>query len=124
MSPGDRRPIGVFDSGIGGLSVLAALRAELPAEDFVYFADTGHAPYGERGADYVVERTRAVAAGLIEGERIKLKLVPLGRVWREAGRDGKALAAVALYEGLRREGRIGEGPREVEGEPEEVAKGG
>lgn len=59
-----------------------------------------------------------------EGERIKLKLVPLGRVWREAGRDGKALAAVALYEGLRREGRIGEGPREVEGEPEEVAKGG
>ena len=59
-----------------------------------------------------------------EGERIKLKLVPLGRVWREAGRDGKALAAVALYEGLRREGRIGEGPREVEGEPEEVVKGG
>jgi ADP-sugar diphosphatase len=59
-----------------------------------------------------------------EGERIKLKLVPLGRVWREAGRDGKALAAVALYEGLRREGRIGNGPREVEVEPEEVVKGG
>ena len=59
-----------------------------------------------------------------EGERIKLKLVPLGRVWREAGRDGKALAAVALYEGLRREGRIGDGPREVEVEPEEVVKGG
>lgn len=75
MSPGNRRPIGVFDSGIGGLSVLAALRAELPAEDFVYFADTGHAPYGERGADYVVERTRAVAAGLIEGERIKALVV-------------------------------------------------
>jgi glutamate racemase len=75
LSPGDRRPIGVFDSGIGGLSVLAALRAELPAEDFVYFADTGHAPYGERGADYVVERTRAVAAGLIEGERIKALVV-------------------------------------------------
>jgi hypothetical protein len=59
-----------------------------------------------------------------EGERIKLKLVPLGQVWREAGRDGKALAAVALYEGLKREGRIGDGPREVEVEPEEVVKGG
>ena len=35
MSPGDRRPIGVFDSGIGGFSVLAALRAELPVEDFI-----------------------------------------------------------------------------------------
>lgn len=58
-----------------------------------------------------------------EGERIKLKLVPLGQVWREAGRDGKALAAVALYEGLKREGRIGDGLREVEVEPGEVVKG-
>ena len=53
----DRRPIGVFDSGVGGLSVLRALRAELPREDFVYFADAGHAPYGERGDAFVVERS-------------------------------------------------------------------
>jgi hypothetical protein len=59
-----------------------------------------------------------------EGERITLKLVPLGRVWREAGRDGKALAAVSLYEGLKREGMISDGPDEVEEEPEEVVKGG
>lgn len=39
-------PIGVFDSGIGGLSVLRALRAELPHERFVYLADSAHAPYG------------------------------------------------------------------------------
>ncbi|HNK07508.1 MAG TPA: glutamate racemase, partial [Giesbergeria sp.] len=39
-------PVGVFDSGVGGLSVLRALRAELPAEAFVYLADSGHAPYG------------------------------------------------------------------------------
>jgi glutamate racemase len=37
-------PIGVFDSGIGGLSVLQALRALLPQEDFIYLADSGHAP--------------------------------------------------------------------------------
>lgn len=55
------RPIGVFDSGIGGLSILNALRAELPHERFVYFADTAHAPYGERGDAYVIERSRAIA---------------------------------------------------------------
>jgi glutamate racemase len=56
--------IGVFDSGIGGLSVLKALRAELPQHDFVYLADSGHAPYGERSDDYVLARSEAVAAHL------------------------------------------------------------
>lgn len=46
----DRRPIGVFDSGVGGLSVLIELRRLLPAEDLVYFADSGHCPYGLRPA--------------------------------------------------------------------------
>lgn len=73
-SNGDR-PIGVFDSGIGGLSVLRALQAELPHERFVYFADTAHAPYGERGNAYVIERTRAVATGLVEQHGIKALVV-------------------------------------------------
>jgi glutamate racemase len=54
------RPIGVFDSGVGGLSILRALRAELPQEHFVYFADSGHAPYGERDNAHVVARARAI----------------------------------------------------------------
>jgi glutamate racemase len=54
------QPIGVFDSGIGGLSILNALRAELPHEQFIYFADTAHAPYGERGDPYVIERSIAI----------------------------------------------------------------
>lgn len=58
------RPIGVFDSGVGGLSVLQALRAELPHEDFIYLADSGHAPYGERGDDYVAARSQAVVHSL------------------------------------------------------------
>ncbi len=52
--------IGVFDSGIGGLSVLKALQAELPQENFIYVADSGHGPYGERDHDYVVERSRRI----------------------------------------------------------------
>ncbi|MBT2321258.1 glutamate racemase [Variovorax paradoxus] len=68
-------PIGVFDSGVGGLSVLNALREALPHERFVYFADTAHAPYGERGDAYVAGRTRAVARHLLERHQIKALVV-------------------------------------------------
>lgn len=64
MSPSTSAPIGVFDSGIGGLSVLMALRAALPREDFVYVADSAYAPYGERGDDVVAQRTCAIARHL------------------------------------------------------------
>lgn len=74
---GTRRdgPIGVFDSGVGGLSILRALRAELPAEDFVYLADSGFAPYGERSEAYVVERTHAVVQQLRREHAIKALVV-------------------------------------------------
>jgi glutamate racemase len=68
-------PIGVFDSGVGGLSILKALRAELPAEDFIYFADSAHGPYGERDEDYVVERTRAVTRELVERHAVKALVI-------------------------------------------------
>ncbi len=57
--------IGVFDSGVGGLSVLKALRAELPGEDFIYIADSGHAPYGERDEAHVIARSQALTAHLV-----------------------------------------------------------
>ena len=59
-------PIGVFDSGIGGLSILKALRAELPHESFVYIADSGNAPYGEKGDDFVIARSRALTRTLLD----------------------------------------------------------
>ena len=46
----DRRPVGIFDSGLGGLTGLMALRALLPEEDLIYFGDTGRMPYGGRPA--------------------------------------------------------------------------
>ena len=58
-------PIGVFDSGIGGLSILQALRAEMPHEHFIYIADSGHAPYGERHEAHVLTRSRALAGYLV-----------------------------------------------------------
>lgn len=46
----DNRPIGIFDSGLGGLTALSAFRALMPEEDIIYFADTGRVPYGSRPA--------------------------------------------------------------------------
>ena len=71
----DPRPIGVFDSGVGGLSVLRALRAALPAEDMVYWADTAHAPYGERGDAYVIDRSFTVTEQLRREHGIKALVV-------------------------------------------------
>ncbi len=54
-------PVFVFDSGVGGLSVLRSLLAELPDERFVYLADSAHVPYGDRPQTFIVERTLAIA---------------------------------------------------------------
>jgi glutamate racemase len=54
----NRQPIGVFDSGIGGLTVLKELLGRLPEESFVYFGDTARVPYGTKSADAVKRFTR------------------------------------------------------------------
>ncbi|WP_416761457.1 glutamate racemase [Roseateles sp. So40a] len=56
--------IGVFDSGVGGLTVLQALRTQLPGVPLHYVADTAHAPYGDRSSAYIVERSLRVAERL------------------------------------------------------------
>jgi glutamate racemase len=58
-------PVGIFDSGLGGLSVLRHVRAQLPREHLAYFADSAFAPYGGKPEAAVVERTLAVAALLV-----------------------------------------------------------
>jgi glutamate racemase len=67
--------IGVFDSGIGGLSVLRALRAQLPSEQFVYFADGANAPYGERDETFVAQRSFAITRELVEEHGARLVVV-------------------------------------------------
>lgn len=59
-------PIGVFDSGAGGLTVLAALRQELPHEHYIYFGDTAHIPYGTRSDTEIIEYTSQSIQFLIE----------------------------------------------------------
>lgn len=58
-------PIGVFDSGVGGLSVLRHIRAQLPHEHLLYFADSGFAPYGDKPEQVVAQRSLAIAGFLV-----------------------------------------------------------
>ena len=58
-------PIGVFDSGIGGLSVLKALQAEMPQAHLIYVGDSAHAPYGERDEEQVIERSQRISSWLV-----------------------------------------------------------
>lgn len=73
MDPSSQ-PIGVFDSGVGGLTVLAALRAELPHESFIYLGDTARLPYGTKSAK-TVERYALQIAELLVTRDVKALVV-------------------------------------------------
>jgi glutamate racemase len=64
--PSPAAPIGVFDSGVGGLTVLRALRAAMPDENFIYLGDTARLPYGTKSADTVVRYSLQCAEALVE----------------------------------------------------------
>ena len=59
-------PIGVFDSGVGGLSVLRDIRKELSNEDLLYVADSSHAPYGDKESEYIEARSIAISQFLVD----------------------------------------------------------
>ncbi len=62
----DERPIGMFDSGVGGLSVLREVRRLLPNEDIVYFGDDAYVPYGPRPVEFIRRRGETIARFLLE----------------------------------------------------------
>lgn len=72
--PDPASPIGVFDSGVGGLTVLAALRERLPNEHFLYLGDTARLPYGSKSPDTVRRYARQAAGKLVE-RGVKLLVV-------------------------------------------------
>lgn len=61
----DNRPIGVFDSGVGGLSVWRAIRKLLPEESLIFFADSGHVPYGEKSTAELEDLTERITRFLL-----------------------------------------------------------
>lgn len=67
--------IGIFDSGLGGLSVLAAVARQLPQADLVYLADTAHVPYGAKPDDFIRGRVLAIGRHLVESAGCRLLVV-------------------------------------------------
>jgi glutamate racemase len=69
------RPIGVFDSGLGGLTVVKAIQNELPQEKLVYFGDTARIPYGNKSPDTIIRYSRQIIRFLIAREKVKAVVV-------------------------------------------------
>jgi glutamate racemase len=65
MSVRKSDPIGVFDSGVGGLSVLKEIHSLMPTEKLLYLADSGHVPYGNKSPEYIVDRSQKIASFLV-----------------------------------------------------------
>jgi glutamate racemase len=72
--PGNHRPIGIFDSGVGGLTVLRALCDRLPHESLLYLGDTARLPYGTKSPE-TIARYAVQAAGLLVERGIRLLVV-------------------------------------------------
>jgi glutamate racemase len=72
--PTAENPVGVFDSGVGGLSVLREIRRELPGEHLLYVADSAHAPYGDKPAELIEARAIAIIEFLVS-QRVKAIVV-------------------------------------------------
>ena len=88
----DDRPIGVFDSGVGGLTVFRAVESALPGESLIYLGDTARVPYGTKSPK-TVARYASQAARFLRTHRIKMLIVAcntassvaLGSLAQEAG---------------------------------------
>lgn len=75
MPENQMAPIGIFDSGVGGMTVLRALMARLPHEDYRFLGDTARLPYGTKGRDTIVEYTLQAARKLVGTGPIKMLVV-------------------------------------------------
>src|SRR5262249_21792624 len=97
----DDRPIGVFDSGFGGLTVARAVIDLLPAENLVYIGDTGRYPYGPRPLDEGRRVSRRIVAKLVDEHDVKMIVVACNTA-AAAGLDDLTVPVLSVVEpGLR-----------------------
>ena len=67
--------IGIFDSGLGGLTVLQQLQQKLPNESFVYIGDTAHVPYGNKSDDAIIDYSYVLSQFLIKQHSVKMIII-------------------------------------------------
>lgn len=97
MEKGDDRPIGVFDSGIGGLTVLKEIWSILPGEKTVYFGDSGRMPYGSKSHETIVDFSRQITRFLL-AQKIKLLVIACNSASAHAYEAVRALCPVPVIE--------------------------
>lgn len=89
------QPIGIFDSGVGGLTVAHAIRQLLPQESIIYFGDTAHLPYGDKSEESIIYYSRKIAGFLLE-KKCKTILVACNTASAVAFKDLKKFLGVQV----------------------------
>src|SRR5512143_3504699 len=97
MSTNAHSPIGVFDSGIGGLTVVRALMERLPYENIVYFGDTARVPYGVKSVETIAHFTTQIAQFLLEKD-VKLLVIACNTLAAVAAQVVKDLSPVPVLD--------------------------
>ena len=100
----DSRAIGIFDSGLGGLTVAREVISRLPNEDIIYFGDTGRVPYGSRSRE-TIKKYALQDEGFLLKHNVKLIIAACGTVSSVAGDAAKDLPVPYLKWSPMRQGR-------------------
>lgn len=91
----DNRPIGVFDSGVGGMTVLKELAKQLPNENFIYLGDTKRFPYGSKSKESIIELTKDGVEFLIN-KGVKLIVIACGTATSQALEEVQSLYNIPI----------------------------
>lgn len=91
----DTRPIGIFDSGVGGMTVLAEIKKRFPNEDLIYLGDTKNFPYGDKSKETIIKMATKCAGFLIE-KNVKLIIIACGTATSQALEELKRIYKVPV----------------------------
>ena len=91
----DNRPIGVFDSGVGGMTVLKELRKKMPHENFVYLGDTKRFPYGSKSKQTIIELTKN-AMEFLKKQNVKMIVIACGTATSQALEEVQNLYSIPI----------------------------
>ena len=91
----DNRPIGMFDSGVGGLTVFKEVKKQLPNENIVYLGDTKRFPYGSKSKESIIELTKQGIEFLI-GQNVKLIVIACGTATSQALEEVKKIYSIPI----------------------------
>lgn len=91
----DNRPIGVFDSGVGGMTVLKELRKKMPQENFVYLGDTKRFPYGSKSKQTIIELTKN-AMEFLKKQNVKMIVIACGTATSQALEEVQNLYSIPI----------------------------